>query len=101
MTQVPSEPGLNISCAQLVELITDYLEGALDEDLAAEITAHLALCEGCTTYLEQMRSTIRMLGHAPAATLSPNIRDELMAAFRDFHTPSTTDRNRRRSAPDT
>ena len=85
MTDLPPEPGLTMTCAELVALITDYLEGVLDEDLAAEVDAHLALCEGCEAYVAQMRATIRLLGHVPVQTLAPQTRDGLMDAFRDFH----------------
>jgi anti-sigma factor RsiW len=71
----------------VVELVTDYLEGALDRAQAAELEAHLGLCEGCATYLEQMRATIRVLSRVPVETLSPVAREELMRAFAD--PPST------------
>jgi predicted anti-sigma-YlaC factor YlaD len=75
-------PGLD--CDQVVELVTDYLEGALDDMTAARVRAHLAECPGCDTYLEQIRDTVRTLGHVPAETLSPEAQNDLMAAFRDF-----------------
>jgi anti-sigma factor RsiW len=77
-----NEPGLNIDCADVVELVTDYLEGALDEPTRNEIEAHLALCDGCSTYLEQMRETVRQLGHVPADSLSSEAAADLVAAFR-------------------
>jgi len=80
-----SQPGLAIDCAEVVELLTDYLEGALEEPVRAEIEAHLALCEGCDTYLAQMRSTIAVLGHVPVASLTEQARSELVTAFRDVH----------------
>jgi anti-sigma factor RsiW len=80
-----SQPGLAIDCAEVVELLTDYLEGALDEPVRAEIEAHLALCEGCDTYLTQMRSTIDVLGHVPVESLTERARNELWSAFRDVH----------------
>jgi hypothetical protein len=54
--------------------------------LRAEIEAHLALCDGCDTYLDQMRSTIAVLGHVPVSSLSEQAKDELMTAFRGIHT---------------
>jgi anti-sigma factor RsiW len=80
-----SQPGLAIDCAEVVELLTDYLEGALDELVRAEIEAHLALCEGCDTYLAQMRSTIDVLGHVPVESLTEQVRKDLVTAFRDVH----------------
>jgi anti-sigma factor RsiW len=79
-----SQPGLGIDCAEVVELVTDYLEGAVDEPLRAEIEAHLALCPGCDAYLAQMRATIDLLGHVPVESLSPQVRAELVAAFGDL-----------------
>ncbi|MGH8969780.1 MAG: anti-sigma factor family protein [Actinomycetes bacterium] len=80
-------PGMAISCQQLVELVTDYLEGVLDDGTRAEIEAHLALCPGCDDYLDQMRSTIDALGHVPVESLSEDAQSELMAAFRSYHGP--------------
>ena len=82
----PIEPGTAISCQQLVELITDYLEGQLDEATRAELDAHLALCEGCAEYLRQMGTTIQTLGHVPLDTLSDTAKADLMAAFRGYPT---------------
>jgi len=87
MTDLAPEPGLTIICAEVVELVTDYLEGVLDEEMTAEVEAHLALCEGCAAYLDQMRTTIRLLGHVPVDSLSPGTRDGLLAAFRDLRPP--------------
>jgi anti-sigma factor RsiW len=80
-----SRPGLALDCAEVVELLTDYLEGALEEPVRVEIEAHLALCEGCDTYLAQMRSTIDVLGHVPVESLTEQVRTELLTAFRDVH----------------
>ena len=80
-----SQPGLAIDCAEVVELLTDYLEGALEDPVRAEIEAHLALCEGCDTYLAQMRSTIESLGHVPVESLTEQARTELLTAFHDVH----------------
>ena len=78
-----TDRGLLIACVEVVELITEYLEGALDPTSNEQVTAHLALCEGCSRYLEQMRTTIRTLGHVPLETLSDEARSTLLAAFRD------------------
>ena len=77
--------GLDIRCIDLVELVTDYLDGTIDEERRTTIDAHLRLCEPCATYVEQMRATIRNLGHVPvqeAQQLPDPIRDQLLAAFR-------------------
>jgi anti-sigma factor RsiW len=84
-----SQPGLSVDCADLVELVTDYLEGTLDEATRAEIEAHLALCPGCDIYLAQMRETIQALGRVPAQSLSDEAIAGLMAAFHYFHAPES------------
>jgi anti-sigma factor RsiW len=73
----------DVACIELVELLTDYLEGALPPDEVAAVEAHLDLCEACRTYLAQMRATIAALGRLPVETLSESAYDELLAAFRD------------------
>jgi anti-sigma factor RsiW len=77
-------PGLTVACQQVVELVTDYLEGALDEVMATEVEAHLGLCSGCAEYVHQMRATIRALGHVPVETLSEAAQVDLVRAFRGF-----------------
>ena len=52
---------LQLSCRELVELVTDYLEGTLDPARLAALDAHLAGCDGCGTYVEQMRQTVAAL----------------------------------------
>ena len=75
----------DLSCQEVVELVTDYLEGALDPDVGADVEAHLATCPGCTTYVEQMRDTVATLGRVPPETLSAQAQADLLAAFRGFH----------------
>jgi predicted anti-sigma-YlaC factor YlaD len=79
-----SGPGA-VTCQQVVELVTDYLEGELDHGTRADLEAHLGLCPGCSLYFEQMRRTIDQLGHVPVETLSAQAQDELLAAFRTVH----------------
>ena len=75
-----------MSCQELVELVTDYLEGALEPDERARFEEHLAECAGCRAYLAQMRSTLRLVRATDTAELErrPEVAG-LMAAFRDFH----------------
>jgi anti-sigma factor RsiW len=70
-----------LTCRQMVELVTDYLEDRLTPAERARFDAHVALCEGCQAYLEQFRATIRALGSLPEESLSPGARDALLAAF--------------------
>ena len=81
------EPGWTIRCDKVVELVTDYLEGQLDEPTRVELEAHLAFCAGCPEYLHQMRVTIHALGHVPLDGLSDPVKKELIRAFR--HVPAT------------
>jgi anti-sigma factor RsiW len=73
-----------LSCRELVELVTDYLEGALSPDERARFEEHIGRCEGCGTYLEQMRQTIELVGRVPAGTLSAEAERELLEAFRGW-----------------
>ena len=73
-----------MTCQELVELVTDYLEGALSSGDHARFERHIAGCPHCTIYLDQMRITIRTLGRLPEDTLSPDARDALMGAFEEW-----------------
>ena len=71
-------------CNELVELVTEYLEDRLSPRDRARFEAHLAACEACRTYLEQFRRTIKVLGRLPEDSLSPQARETLLRAFRDW-----------------
>jgi predicted anti-sigma-YlaC factor YlaD len=73
-----------LTCRELVELVTDYLEGALDEDTARRFEEHLAVCPGCRTYVDQVRETVSRAGEVPVADLTAEARTVLLTAFRDF-----------------
>ncbi len=73
-----------LACQELVELVTDYVEGALPLPERARFEAHLAGCSGCTQYLEQIRLTINTLGQLTEDTIEPQARDELLQLFRDW-----------------
>lgn len=81
-------PGMTVHCQEIVELVTDYLEGVLDPDMTAEVEAHLELCDGCDIYVEQMRTILRALGKVPVDILSEAAQDELIRAFRDLRRPA-------------
>jgi anti-sigma factor RsiW len=76
-------PG-DLPCRDLVELVTDYLEGALEPSESARFEAHIAACEACTMYLRQMRETLELLGEITPDSLSPAAEAELRAAFRGW-----------------
>ncbi len=78
-----SEPG-PMDCDELVELITDFIEGHLPPEEHARLEYHLAQCEPCNAYLEQMRLTIRTLGRLENESLPVKARGRLLAAFRDW-----------------
>jgi len=73
-----------LTCAEFVELVTDYLEGALDRDTEGRFVLHATQCPGCETYLEQFRQTIREVGRIEPEQIDPVARDRLLAAFRDW-----------------
>jgi anti-sigma factor RsiW len=73
-----------LSCQELVELVTDYLEGALPSELHERFERHIAHCSGCQTYLEQMHATIRVTGELTAESLSPEAERTLLDAFRGW-----------------
>jgi anti-sigma factor RsiW len=71
-------------CQEMVELITDYLEGALSRSQRRRFDAHLAGCEHCTEYLEQMRATIRLTGRLSAEDLTPEMQEEFANLYRHW-----------------
>lgn len=73
-----------MTCQELVELVTDYLEDVLPQHERARFEAHLAECEGCTNYLEQMRQTIQLAGRITEESVPAGARDELLAIFRTW-----------------
>jgi hypothetical protein len=73
-----------LSCQELVELVTDYLEGALPSDLHDRLERHIAHCSGCQTYLQQMRTTIRVTGTLTVDSLTPEAESTLLDAFRGW-----------------
>jgi anti-sigma factor RsiW len=73
-----------LTCQELVELVTNYFEGALSARDRARFERHIDGCEHCTTYLDQMRITIRTLGRLPEETVSPVARDALLDAFHEW-----------------
>jgi anti-sigma factor RsiW len=75
----------DLSCAELVELVTEYLEGQLTAEERARFEEHLTVCDGCANYLDQMRKTIELTGRLRVDDLSPEVTDELVEAFRDWH----------------
>lgn len=73
-----------LSCQDLVELVTDYLDGALTPAERVRFDAHIAGCDGCHTYLEQIRATIALTGSLLPEQLDPAAEAALLEAFRDW-----------------
>ena len=73
-----------LTCKELVELITDYLENALPVPDRIRFENHLAECKDCTTYLRQMEQTIYLVGHLTEDPIVPANRNELLKLFRDW-----------------
>ena len=72
----------DLNCNEFVELVTAFLDGALDPETQQRFEAHLAGCDGCDVYLDQIRQTIRTVGELPARSMSPDARQTLLGAFR-------------------
>ena len=79
----------SLSCQELVELVTDYLEGALDDRDLRAFERHLAACDGCTEYVAQLRTTIRLVGTLTPDDLSQDAETTLLQAFRDWKRSSS------------
>ena len=72
----------DLDCKEFVELVTSFLDDALEPESRRRVADHLAECDGCGRYLDQVRQTIRVLGDLPAERLPPEARDALLAALR-------------------
>jgi predicted anti-sigma-YlaC factor YlaD len=72
----------DLPCQEVVELVTDYLEGALTTEDSQRLEAHLAGCPHCTEYLAQIRETIRLAGRLTPEDLTPDMRTDLTDLYR-------------------
>jgi anti-sigma factor RsiW len=70
-----------LSCRELVELVTDYLDGSLSRRDRARFDAHIAACPNCREYLEQFQETIRLTGTLRESDVSPEAEKALLAEF--------------------
>ena len=75
-----------MNCIQLVDLVTDYLEGSMPVEQRARFEEHVAGCDGCTTYREQFMITIRLTGMLSEEQIAPDARETLLGVFRDWRT---------------
>jgi anti-sigma factor RsiW len=78
-----SPPAPELTCQELVELVTDYFEGALEPADRVRFEAHVAGCPGCDAYLGQMRTTLEVVGATAALEARPEV-SALLQAFRDW-----------------
>jgi hypothetical protein len=77
----------DLTCKELVELVTEYLEGGLTAAERERFEEHLGFCDWCVTYLDQMRQTLSTVGSLREEDLSPAFQDSLLAAFRGWKAP--------------
>jgi hypothetical protein len=82
MSQPHASPSDEIVCRELVELVTPYLENAMPANERALLERHLAECDGCQTYVQQMRLTIEAVGHVPDEAITSQTREQVLAIFR-------------------
>ena len=75
----------DLRCRDAVELVTDYLEGALAGEDRATLERHLAWCDWCATYFDQMRETIRLAGSLREEDIPAPVMDSFVAAYRELH----------------
>ncbi len=72
----------DMMCQELVEVLTDFLDGTLGAHDRARLEAHLAVCDDCQVYLEQFKTTIVLVDNAKAPEMSSELRNNLLRAFR-------------------
>ncbi len=74
----------HVTCKEFVEVLTEYLDGALGACERAEIERHIVICRGCSTYVEQMRSTIDLLGRLATEDPADTPNEQLLGLFREW-----------------
>jgi len=81
-SRITSVSDADLACRDFVEVVTDYLDDTLSPQDRARFEAHVAICDGCAAYLEQLRETVRLSGSVPRAELDDAARGALRDAFR-------------------
>jgi anti-sigma factor RsiW len=74
----------DLTCAEVVELVTEYLEGGLSAADRERFEEHLGFCDWCVTYLDQMRQTVEATGGLREEDLDPEVQEALIEAFRGW-----------------
>jgi len=72
------------ACSEVVELASEYLEGAMTPEQRTRFELHLNLCDGCSTFLEQVRETAALASSLSVEEIPDDVRAKLLAAFRDW-----------------
>ncbi|HYN31412.1 MAG TPA: zf-HC2 domain-containing protein [Ilumatobacteraceae bacterium] len=72
----------DVNCAHLVEVVTEWMEGALPDTERVQVEEHLAICPNCTDYIAQLRHSIEVLRESPRQVPPAEARDALVEAFR-------------------
>jgi predicted anti-sigma-YlaC factor YlaD len=73
-----------LTCRELVELVTDYLEGVMPPEERVRFEQHLVICDGCRSHMDQMRRTVQLLGRLTEERIAPEAQRDLLAAFRNW-----------------
>jgi anti-sigma factor RsiW len=79
-----AESAEHLSCQEVVELVTEYLDESLPTEDMTLFEQHLNVCEGCVWYVDELRTTVEMVGEIREEDVSPEMKDRLMGAFRDW-----------------
>jgi anti-sigma factor RsiW len=77
----------HVTCQEVVELVSDYLDRALSPEEASLFEQHVNFCDGCDWYLDQMRATVATVGHITEQDMPDQTREKLLAAFREWRRP--------------
>ena len=80
----------HLTCKEFVEVLTEYLEGALEPEQRADIERHIVICRGCSNYAEQMRSTIDLLGRIADEQPDDSQAEALLGMFREWQAGRST-----------
>lgn len=89
LKHVRNDANQEMACQELVEVITDYLEGTLPASDRVRFDAHLTTCSACREYVEQIRAVIRLSGGLTVQTIEPATRESLLRAFRRWRDAQT------------
>jgi anti-sigma factor RsiW len=74
----------DLTCRELVELVTEYLDGSLTPGDRDRFEQHVILCDGCAFHLDQMRTTIAVTGSLTEDSVTPEAEESLLRVFRDW-----------------